>query len=210
MTVIFSTLGFTPDALLPLITHFPDVEKVVFYYSTEKEERVVKAKEEVIKVCVSLTIPVEANELENYVDIIPMIKRMRDDLQQYERDNVVFNITGGTKAMAGAAIITSILEGIQVVFNDWENNRVVEYPVLRMRYEDTLTKRQKEILKYIHRKDECKFSEVVKSMGVSKSTISHHIRELEEKGFIERKAIKEDKREQIIRAKEVAELVINR
>ena len=207
ITIIFSTLGFNPDALTPLISYFPEVKKVIFYYSSEKKKQAVDAKKEVVRVCRAVGIDCQAIELKNYVDMVPMIKRMRSDIRKYDRKEIIFNITGGTKAMAGAGIIASILEGVKLVFNDWENERIVEYPILKMRYEDTLTKKEKEILKYILKKGECRFSDIIEDIGISKSTVSHHLDRLEEKGFIERIPAKDSKREKIIRAKEVAELI---
>lgn len=207
MTIIFSTLGFNPDALTPLISHFPEVEKVIFYYSSEKKEEAVKAKKEIISICKAVGIDYQAIELKNYVDMVPMIKKMRKDLKRYDKSEVIFNITGGTKAMAGAGIIASILEGVKVVFNDWENKCIVEYPILKMRYEDTLTKKEKEILKYIMKKRGCRFADIIEDIKISKSTISYHLDRLEEKGFIERIPAKDNKREKIIRVKEIAELI---
>jgi len=183
------------------------VKKVIFYYSSEKKTQVVKAKNAVIEICRSLSVDCQAIELKNYIDMVPMIKRMRSEIKKYDRREIVFNITGGTKAMAGAGIIASILEGVKLVFNDWENERIVEYPILKMRYEDTLTKKEKEILKYILKKGECRFADIIEDIGISKSTVSHHLDRLEEKGFIEKIPTKDSKREKIIRAKEVAELI---
>ena len=166
-----------------------------------------EAKREIIRVCQAVGIECQAIELKNYVDMVPMIKRMRSDIRKYDRKEIIFNITGGTKAMAGAAIIASILEGVKLVFNDWENGRIVEYPILKMRYEDTLTKKEKEILRCILTKGECRPVDIIEDMGISKSTASYYLDRLEEKGFIERMPAKDNKREKIIRAKEVAKLI---
>jgi len=57
------------------------------------------------------------------------------------------------------------------------------------------------------KKKGCRFADIIEDIKISKSTISYHLDRLEEKGFIERIPAKDNKREKIIRVKEIAELI---
>ena len=108
MTILFGTLGFRPEALIPMIKATPDVDKVVFYHGSHASS--MKARSEICSYCESLGIVAVPNKVDDEFDFLHVAEKMRNDVRRYRKEGAeiaCFNIAGGTKLMSSAALLIS-------------------------------------------------------------------------------------------------------
>ena len=155
MVVIFGTLGYRPKSLIPTIRSTPNVDKVVFYYGIdpadkEASSKVPEARKGVVDYCKNMKIAVDPVELPDVYDFKNIAMRIRNDIRKHKRDGkeiAVFNIAGGTKPTSSAALLACILEGIPTVYVHDRTYEEIHLPLLRMEYNEVLSKEEQEILR---------------------------------------------------------------
>ena len=83
-------------------------------------------------------------------------------------------------------------------------------PLLRIKYSETLTTKQREILRYLidHRDAELSEKELADAIGVEKATINHHVSKLVEKGIVTLVSKKGDRRAKIVKVESAVELLL--
>jgi len=211
MTVLFGTLGFRSEALLPAIKATSDVEKVVFYH--DHHDSSLKAKSEVCSYCETLGIKAVPIPVDDAFDFLQLAKEMKQDVRRYRREGseiACFNIAGGTKLMSSAALLIGILEGIPATYVHDRTLQPFHLPLLRIKYSETLTPKQREILRYLidHKNSELTERELADAVGVKKATINHHVSKLVEKGVVTLTAKKGDRRVKVVKAEPAVELLL--
>jgi len=212
MVVIFGTIGSNPKVLIPTIRARDNVEKVVYYYArdTEREKVSEKASRVVQEYCERKKIKYEPRMIENASDLLKIAKKIRADLsmQKAQKNEIVFNVTGGTKVMCAAALLACILEGVNAVYVNEDTKEELELPVIPYEYKHNLSKGQKKILQAIHALGRnCTLTELVKQTNLKKSTISYHISKLRRMGLVEIRE-GEDLREKYINVQPATELML--
>jgi DNA-binding transcriptional ArsR family regulator len=201
MTVLFGTLGWRPQSLLPSIRSTEHLERVQFYHSDHAKSR--DARSKVIEFCGSLGVPANAVEVGDAYDLLHVAGQIRADVRKERAagGELRFNIAGGTRLMSSAALLVCILEGIPATYVHDETYREIPLPLLRISYGEGLTARQREVLTFLLKNRENDFTEtaLARALGVHKATMNHHLRELEEKGAIERHEDPNDARRLIVK-----------
>lgn len=191
MTILFGTLGFTPEKFTPTIRSRDDVERVVLFY--DKHERSREARQKVTQFCHELGIDVEGVEVDAF-DLVEAAVPIRQKMQQYDRTSILFNVTGGTKVLASAAMLACILEGVRAIYLHDTTGDEVALPLLTIQYEDHLSSQVKKVLAYIHQNPGCSPTDVGGAVDLAKPTITHHVKRLADYGLIEKKAHENDQR----------------
>src|SRR2546429_9034823 len=110
MTILFGTLGWRPQSLLPSIRSTEHLERVVFYHSDHAKSR--DARSKVVEFCRSLGVPCTATEVADAFDLIDAAGQIRTDVRKEKAGGVDlrFHIAGGTRLMSSAAPPAFILE----------------------------------------------------------------------------------------------------
>jgi len=211
MTILFGTLGWRPQSLMPSIKSTPELDKVVFYHSAHEKSRQARAK--VIEYCSTLGVPATAYELSDAFNLFQIAQRIREDVAKARKDGstpVRFNIAGGTRLMSSAALLVCVLEGIPTTYVHDETNEEIQLPLLRLNYADHLSEKQRAVLSYLvaHRDHPPNETSLAKALGVHKSTMNHHVKQLLSKGMIEVTPDPKDTRAHLIRAAPGAELLV--
>ncbi len=211
MTVLFGTLGWRPQSLMPSIKSTEGLERVVFYHSAHEKSRAARSK--VMSFCGTLGVPVTPIELSDAFDLIEIAARIRQDIRKARQDGseaIRFNIAGGTRLMSSAALLVCILEGIPTTYVHDDTHKEIQLPLLKMNYADRLSGKQKGILEYLVAQRERPVNEtaLAKALGVHKSTMNHHVRALVEKGVVEVVPDPQDSRAHLVRAAPGAELLV--
>lgn len=188
MTVLFGTLGWRPQSLIPSIRSSEGLERVVFYHSDHAKSRDARAK--VMEFCRSLGVPASANEVSDAYDLLQVAGQIRLDIREERASGAAlrFNIAGGTRLMSSAALLVCILEGVPATYVHDETYEEISLPLLHISYGEGLTTKQREVLTFLVKNREKDFTEtaLARALGVHKATMNHHLRELEAKGAIER------------------------
>ncbi len=98
-------------------------------------------------------------------------------------------------------VLTDILEGVPATYVHDETYREISLPLLRITYGEGLTPRQREVLTFLVRNRDKDFTEtaLARALGVHKATMNHHLRELEERGAVERREDPDDRRRLIVK-----------
>jgi CRISPR locus-related DNA-binding protein len=166
-----------------------------------------------MELCTALGVPAAAVELGDAFNLFEIARRIREDVGKARKDGATpirFNIAGGTRLMSSAALLVCILEGIPTTYVHDETNEEIQLPLLRMNYADHLSARQKEILAHLaaHRDRPPNETTLAKALGVHKSTMNHHVKELVAKGVVEVTPDPKDTRAHLIRAAPGAELLV--
>ena len=210
MTVLFGTLGWRPQSLLPSIRSTENLERVVFYHSDHAKSREARAK--VMEFCRSLGVAASAVEVSDAFDLLQVAGEIRADIRKERAagSDLRFNIAGGTRLMSSAALLVCILEGIPATYVHDETYQEIPLPLLRISYGEGLTARQREVLSFLVRNRDKDFTEtaLAKALGVHKATMNHHVRELEAKGGVARLADPKDARRLIVKPSPGMELLV--
>ena len=217
MVVLFATLGFTPQAVIPALKHIGDLELVVIFHSPDKRSR--DAKEEVRKSCESINVECRPFEITDVYSITDSVREMSNVIKNYTTKDVIFNITGGTKMMASAALLLCIMKGIKTIYVRETDGKVLDAPMLRMSYSDALTEREKETLRILASVYEKNFdiekgrvdlSIVYKGLEKknAKSVISGRLSKLNELGLIEMHPDERNGRKKYLVLKDAAKLYL--
>lgn len=209
MVVVFGTLGHMPRALLPAIEKRQQVERLVYFYSGDEKGR--KAKEQVERYCRGMDLRYEAILVRDVYDLIKSSIQIRRKIRETKAQGkeVVFNITGGTKVVACAALLACILESVPTVYEHELTRKEIDLPLLSLRYDEVLSERQRQILRFIlQRGGMCVAKELVAHTGRRKTTISHHVKTLARRGLIRVENSPEDSRQKLLRVVPYVELLV--
>src|SRR3989442_1117580 len=130
MTVLFGTLGWRPQSLVPTIRSTENLERVQFYHSDHVKSR--DARSKVIEFCRSLGVPASAAEVTDAYDLLQVASQIRGDVRKERAAGAElrFNIAGGTRLMSSAALLVCILEGIPATYVHDETYQEIPLPLL--------------------------------------------------------------------------------
>jgi DNA-binding CsgD family transcriptional regulator len=210
LTVLFGTLGWRPQSLIPSIRSTEGLERVVVYHSDHAKSRDARGK--VMEFCRSLGVAANGVELSDAFDLIQCALRIREDVRREKNAtaDLRFNIAGGTRLMSSAALLVCILEGIPATYVHDDTYQEIPLPLLRLTYGEALTPKQREVLAFLVKNREKRFSEtsLARALGVHKATMNHHLRRLELAGAVEREKDPEDGRRLILKPAPGMELLV--
>ncbi len=213
MTVVFATLGFTPQKLLAALPSVSDVRKVIFYtsHSPAGRDKSEKAEQEVVKVLNQLGIDYRSVVLDSPWNFIEIFRSMLKDLSRVS-DNIVFNLTGGPKTMTVAATMASILLGIPLVYFPEEEEvrlQAIHLPVLNLAYTSLLTDGQRRVLREVEKRGgQARSADIHRTLGISSPTLEYHVKRLEKLGVIRVEPMEEDRRHRLIEITQSGELIL--
>lgn len=200
MTVLYGTLGWRPESLIPSIKSTKDLEKLYFYHSDHPDS--LKAKDKVVEYCNTIGLPVVPIELREPYNLIEIASRIVKDIDKVSATDkhIRFNIAGGTRLMSSAALLVCILKGIPTTYVHDDTFEEIQLPLLQMDYSSAFTPKQKEILNYLRDSGDITITQtkLAKGLGIHKATMNHHIKELRKKGAIEIAQDKKDGRVSMI------------
>ena len=207
MTVLLGTLGFTPKKLLPSVTAHEDVRALVFFH--DRHERSRQAAERVRAFCRERGLDVQGIELDAF-DILECAIRMRRKVREFPREEVVFNVTGGTPVVSSAALLACILEGVRAVHVDERTGEEVALPLLTLRYGDILNPEQRRVLAIVAAKGAagCTQADVLRATGLARATVSHHVKNLKAKRLLRAVPDPKDARREVLTVQESASLLL--
>jgi CRISPR locus-related DNA-binding protein len=184
MVTIFATLGYVPQSVLPSL-RTAGVEELVVFAST-KEKKVEAAVSKVRSHCEKADIPFRRVRVTRPYDLEYVARVISDNLQKYKDREVIFNITGGTKVMAAAALVVCFIRGIPTEYAQERTMEVIRLPLMKIETGSQLTKKQKDIVRYLlKQKDQTATTTRIKrALDMKKSTLSTHISKLKAKGLV--------------------------
>jgi len=190
MTVLFGTLGFTPEKFLGAIKTIPNVTRVVFYtaHTPRAKDRAQseRAIQEVERALAALGIPSQHVKLADPFDFGGCLTQLLVDLRPAGAEGMVFNLTGGTKPMAIAATVACMVLGVPAYYvpEEQEGAQAIELPIFRIRYSNVLTAKEYRILEVIREFQPRSLKELADRLEIEPSTLSGHLRNLEKLGAI--------------------------
>src|SRR5205823_6086530 len=131
VAVLFGTLGWRPQSLVPSIRSTESLERLVFYHSDHAKSRDARAK--VMEFCRSLGVPATGVELSDAFDLFACAGQIREDVRRERASSpdLRFSIAGGTRLMTCAALLVCLLEGIPATYVHAETSRQLTLPLIR-------------------------------------------------------------------------------
>lgn len=199
MTVLFGTLGWRPESLIPSIKSTKNLGKLYFYHSDHKDS--IKARDSVVEYCRAIGLDVAPIELRKPFNLIDIATKIKEDIEivSAEGEMIRFNIAGGTRLMSSAALLVCILKGIPTTYVHDDTFEEIQLPLLRMDYAEAFTTKQKHILKTLREIGKpIRQTELARKVGIHKATLNHHIKELKKSGAIEIRDDEKDGRASMI------------
>ncbi|MBW3582597.1 MAG: MarR family transcriptional regulator [Euryarchaeota archaeon] len=175
MVTLYGTLGFTPEKFYPSIRHRGDVADIVLFHDGHADSE--KARSAVAKYCSELDIPFESVAVDAF-DLIDSATRIQGVVRKRGQEDAVFNVTGGTKVLTAAAILTCILEGMPAVYIHETTGEEIPLPLITVAYKRLLSDKQRQVLEHVAAHPGCTQAELREALGVTKPTISHHVQGL--------------------------------
>lgn len=181
---MFGTLGFTPEKFLPSLRHHSPIEGVRIFHDADERSR--EAADNVRTHCKEIGLTCEAIQVDAF-DMVVAASRIREEVREFDRGSLVFNITGGTAVLSCAALLTCVLDGIRAETTDLRDpSRAPEpLPLLTISYKELLTDAQRNVLQAIaDRSGKVSQRDLVEILGLRKATVSHHVKSLKERGLV--------------------------
>ena len=211
MTTLLSTLGFTPDKLLPAVIAIGRVDKVVIYHAPgetpAKETSARRALENVLAALKGFPLRVEPRRLPHPWRVPEMLEAMLEDIRRERPDHCVFNLTGGTKAMAVAATLACVLTGTRAIYVPEESPdpKPVPLPLPALRLTSPLSDRRARVLRALVETKYLSQAALATAVKLAESTVHHHLREMRRASLVEPTA---DTRKSPPRATEAGRLLL--
>jgi len=211
VTTLLSTLGFTPDKLLPAIAATEKVQTLIIYHAPgETPEKDKSAQDTLKKVLAHLEdtrLRIVPRKLPHPWHVPEMLEAMLTDLRHEGPDNCVFNLTGGTKAMAVAATLACVLTGTRAIYvpEASPDPRPVPLPLPALRLESPLSPQRARVLRALAETEYPSQATLAKAVNLAESSVQHHMREMREAGLLEPAA---NARESPPRATEAGRLLL--
>ncbi len=202
---IFGTLGFTPAKFLPTLRQRDDVERAVVFHNNNKKSR--DAAGQIESYCRELGIAHDQRPV-NAFDLVDCASAMQNEIRKSEGNEILFNVTGGTKVLTAAAILTCILEGVRAIYVHDDTGEEVRLPLLTAPYENLLTEAQRQVLQHVATYPGCSQQEVCNALELTKPTVSHHIGRLVEHGLLLQVADSKDARRKALKVIPSARLLL--
>jgi len=202
MVILYGTLGFHPEKLLGAIPSMKGhLERVVVYTATERGEALRQSNKALSIVESTLSpmgVEMEHRTFSGPWDFCGIVNRLMKDLEKEDRENVVFNLTGGPKTMTVAATITCLFLGLRAMYVPEEegNHEAIELPLFRIPYSSVLSQVQHKVLETIDEQEPESLQELSSMLNRSNATITFHVKKLEDMGAIR---FEEDERSRSIR-----------
>lgn len=182
MTILFGTLGYTPEKLLPSFREH-SVEKLVVFH--DKVQESVDAARDIQAYCQRNYVPCKTISIPAF-EMVKTAKTIQAEVRKHPRESIVFNISGGTPVLATAATLVCILEGLRTICLHSKDGRQIDLPLPRIQPTTFLTGPQRRILAAIARAGGKGITQagLEEHVEVKRSTINHHVKALREKGLI--------------------------
>lgn len=203
---VYGTLGFTPNKFLPTLRGRPDVSRAVVFHDAHPDSKA--AARDVAEYCKELGVRFEPIEVDAF-DMVACAAAMQAKVRTRKSDDITFNVTGGTKVLNAAAVLTCILEGVPAVYLHEETGQEIPLPLITVRYEKLLSRPQGKVLRFIIDNPGCVLKELVAKGPLSKPTMSHHVKELVDYGLVERRPDAKDGRLRRLHAIPSARLLLD-
>ncbi len=190
MVTLLSTLGFTPDKLLPAVIAQGPVRRLIIYYApgeTEaKEKKATDALARVMERLKDSRLDVEKVRLLHPWRVPEMLERMVEDLRREGPEHCVFNLTGGTKAMAVAATLACVLTGVRAVYVPEESDdpSPIDLPLPRLLLKPVLTPQRTKVLRALAAREYSSQTELARALRMAESTVFYHLAQLKTTGAV--------------------------
>ncbi len=192
MEVHIATVGLTEEPIIHGMNAYP-VDKLILLHSNDD-----KSKEnslEIVKVAEKMKIICEVHEVDAF-DLENVIISIMDLHKKHRQDNLSINLTGGTKVMASAALLSGYILGVRIYYiqdGSIEKNQgkgikelTIELPVPKTNIDD-LEETQRNILSYVYQENgllERANTAIHEALKISKQNASYHLKQLEDKELI--------------------------
>ncbi len=191
MVTLLSTLGFTPDKLLPAVVAQGDVRRLIIYYApgetAAKEKKAQSALTYVLERLEGTRLQIERVRLPHPWRVPEMIERMLEDIRREGPGNCVFNLTGGTKAMAVAATLVCVVTGTRALYvpEESEDPQPLDLPLPPLLPKPVLTPQRARVLRSLAGRDYPSQAELARALRMAESTVFHHLSRLRAVGAVE-------------------------
>lgn len=202
---IYGTLGFTPTKFLPSLRQRSDVERAVVFHDQHKDS--LKAAQAVGAYCHDLGLQFEHHAVDAF-NVVASAAAMQARVRADDPNKILFNVTGGTKVVSAAAVLTCILEGLRAVYIHEVTDEEIALPLITAPYHKLLSVAQRRVLGYVAEHPDCNQRDLVDALGSTKPTITHHIKELERYGLVEKRTHPTDSRRKHLRVIPSARLLL--
>ncbi len=191
MVTLLSTLGFTPDKLLPAVIAQGGVRKLIIYYApgetAAKEKKAQLALTYVLERLEGTRLQIERVRLPHPWRVPEMVEAMLADIRREGARNCVFNLTGGTKAMAVAASLACVLTGVRAVYvpEESEDPMPVDLPLPPLLLKPVLTPQRERVLSALAEREYPSQAALARALRLAESTVCHHLTQLKAAGAVE-------------------------
>jgi hypothetical protein len=215
VNIHIALVGDNEGPILSGIQQYGAVDRVYLLHSSKTEQIAKKIKIilEPLGIKKIILKIIDPFSMSNIVEVLTNIAK------QESSNNLFINITGGTNLMAGAATATSFFIGAQAYYikipnkvseNIPSKSLLVELPVPKIPYHNSLEQTQISILKSIAKKNGRTTNKIITNeLKMSPQIISYHIKELQRKKLIVTDTDKNDSRKKVLSLTNAGNLVLN-
>lgn len=187
MVKIAATIGWSSDVVIYSIDDFQPSEVILFYGYRTDDERVETAIRDVRFYC-ERKVRVRTVRVDPFI-FEDCIEKMNDVCRD---EDIIMNVTGGTKIMYLAATLVALKFGIPMVYYETINNKKIRMtiPVHKIAYKKGKGKRMRCLLSghrtqmnileiLMNEKEGIEANELGRKLNINKSTVNEHLSKLE-------------------------------
>lgn len=192
MEVHISTVGLTKEPIFHGMNAYP-VDKLILLHSNDDKSK--ENSHEIAKVAEKMEIICEVQEVDAF-DLENVLITIMDFHKKHKQDNLSINLTGGTKVMASAALLSGYILGVRIYYildGSIEKNQgkgikelTIELPVPKTNIDD-LEETQRNILSYVYQENgllERANTAIHEALKITKQNASYHLKQLNDKELI--------------------------
>jgi CRISPR locus-related DNA-binding protein len=210
MTVVMATVGFQASKVVPAIDAADAKEELVLFYDKDSKENAGRSKaaaRELEQYARKLGLPCSPVEI-NAFDLVDSCQQVRREIRKRRGKDIVVSIGAGTRVLASAGLLASILEGVRVVHVSEKDGSVQPLPMLRLDAGSVLNAQKRRVLAHIRAHPGCLQRDVAAGLGLTKGTVSHHVKGLVRQGIVEARPEPSDTRTRRLHAVPSADLLL--
>jgi CRISPR locus-related DNA-binding protein len=185
LTVLFSTLGFTPKlAMAPLRDH-QDIKSVHLFCGTPLKDEGTAALKACKATANTLQVPMTVHRVKGAFDYDALLEAFAKARATLKGEPILVNASGGTRVMTMAATIFAFTNDVPLVYYDeYETTKGKLIPLRAFRSLRSLGESQMALLTYLRDHGSADMSTLSEHLALAPSTLSAHVSRLTTDGLV--------------------------
>lgn len=187
LTVLFTTMGYTPSLVVAPLRQYPDIRDMHLFYAASKDSRHAEALRAVRGVGETFKVKLHEHKLRNGFDFEEALRAYVLTLNTVPHaPPVLFNASSGPRPMIMAATIFCSTHDIPLhYYDEYDTAEGKVIPLKAFRSLRGLGETKRELLQHLQKAGPSDVSTLATGLKLAMSTVSAHVHALVEQGLVQ-------------------------